>query len=432
MPDTEPIRVGDRIEVPNHPSGVTLDSGIVTSVDGEQVTFRVIEEYDAMERDWDYAYIGVEPFERTVGVSEVHHHWPGWTAEFGDRTAREGASDATITDEGGATPRQPNLAEHDARAMPALAPTHEIILEIGLVIEDQTEVLADWVTEHYADDSEPWEGSELVYNWELGSLRHASDYVLAEVQAHVAMAREDYPEGYATEVEIDLLLVFEDGAWRVTLFEPRPHEPAADRFAAAFGCACAHHADHRRKGTHIPSIAHPLAVSALVLEMQPDSEDEAIAALLHDVLEDGGGMDAAGEILRRFGLDVLRIVLASSDTRVTPKPPWAERKQRYIAAIAHKAPDELRVSLADKLHNARAILFDYRAHQEALVGALQRQRRADALVLPRARRGLPTTCRGPRPRRRSRSRGTRPHRGPDRGGGHRCDERRAIGGLTPL
>jgi (p)ppGpp synthase/HD superfamily hydrolase len=109
-----------------------------------------------------------------------------------------------------------------------------------------------------------------------------------------------------------------------------------------------------------------LAVAALAMEMSPRSPSEAIAALLHDVVEDVGGMARAREIMRRFGPDVARIVLSNSDTVVEPKPPWRQRKEQYLAAMADKAPDELRVSLADKLHNARAILQDLRTEGDAL------------------------------------------------------------------
>ena len=95
-------------------------------------------------------------------------------------------------------------------------------------------------------------------------------------------------------------------------------------------------------------------------------EDEAIGALLHDVVEDGGGPAALEEIRERFGEPVAEIVQANSDTDVEPKPPWRQRKEDYIAAIAHKSPAAMRVSLADKLHNARSILFDYRVSGERL------------------------------------------------------------------
>jgi len=132
-----------------------------------------------------------------------------------------------------------------------------------------------------------------------------------------------------------------------------------DRFDNALLYARRHHAAQRRKGTEIPYFAHLMAVSSLVLEMDGD-EDEAIAALLHDVVEDGGGEPAIAEIREQFGADVLAMVLANSDTIVEPKPPWQARKEAYIAGISTKSAGALRVSLADKLHNARAILLDYR------------------------------------------------------------------------
>ena len=137
------------------------------------------------------------------------------------------------------------------------------------------------------------------------------------------------------------------------------------RFDEALLLAAEHHRRQLRKGTDIPYVAHLLAVASLTLEMG-GSEDEAIAALLHDLVEDGGGPEGLEDIRARFGDDVARIVAACSDTDQEPKPPWRERKEAYIAAIAHKRPDELRVSLADKLHNARAILLDYRTHGEEL------------------------------------------------------------------
>jgi (p)ppGpp synthase/HD superfamily hydrolase len=143
--------------------------------------------------------------------------------------------------------------------------------------------------------------------------------------------------------------------------------PLGPRFEQALGYAISHHRDDRRKGTQIPYAAHLLAVASIVLEME-SSEDEAIAALLHDVIEDGGGPEAEAEIAAQFGPDVARIVRANSDSLSgdSAKAPWRQRKEDYVAAIAHKAPDELRVSIADKLHNARSILSDYRRHGEDL------------------------------------------------------------------
>ncbi|MCK9250724.1 MAG: HD domain-containing protein [Solirubrobacteraceae bacterium] len=143
--------------------------------------------------------------------------------------------------------------------------------------------------------------------------------------------------------------------------------PLTDRFDRALLYASAHHRDDVRKGTGIPYLSHLLAVAGLVMEMEA-GEDEAIAALLHDVVEDGGGLQALEEIRETWGDDVARIVLANSDSTVkdAPKAPWRERKVAYLDAIAHKAPDELRVSLADKLHNARSIARDHAVLGDAL------------------------------------------------------------------
>ena len=142
-----------------------------------------------------------------------------------------------------------------------------------------------------------------------------------------------------------------------------------ERFDAALHYATRHHARQLRKGTPIPYAAHILAVASLVLEMHGD-EDEAIGALLHDVVEDGGGSRALAEIEAAFGPAVADIVLANSD-RVDERPggggrDWYHRKRAYLDAFGHKSPAALRVSLADKLHNARSILTDYRTHGDAL------------------------------------------------------------------
>ena len=139
-----------------------------------------------------------------------------------------------------------------------------------------------------------------------------------------------------------------------------------ERFDAALHYATRHHARQLRKGTPVPYTAHLLAVASLVLEMH-GTEDEAIAGLLHDVVEDGGGSKALAEIEAAFGADVAAMVLANSDSVDDgEKGPWYERKQAYIDGMATKSPGGLRVSLADKLHNARSILIDYRTHGDAV------------------------------------------------------------------
>jgi GTP pyrophosphokinase len=117
----------------------------------------------------------------------------------------------------------------------------------------------------------------------------------------------------------------------------------------------------------VPYTAHLLAAASLVLEMHGD-EDEAIGALLHDVVEDGGGSDALAQIEEAFGPTVARIVLDNSDSvdEGERKGAWWERKRAYVAGFAEKSPAALRVCLADKLHNARSILLDYRTHGDEL------------------------------------------------------------------
>jgi (p)ppGpp synthase/HD superfamily hydrolase len=96
------------------------------------------------------------------------------------------------------------------------------------------------------------------------------------------------------------------------------------------------------------------------------SQTQAIAALLHDAAEDQGGEATLAEIEQRFGPDVAKIVRECSDTFEDPKPPWQERKERYIAHLDDASDDTILVSLADKLDNARAILRDFREHGDDL------------------------------------------------------------------
>lgn len=137
------------------------------------------------------------------------------------------------------------------------------------------------------------------------------------------------------------------------------------RIIEAFAFATELHREQTRKGGGIPYLTHLMSASALVMEHGGD-EHEAIAALLHDALEDQGQTYPGGadglrlEIRQRFGGKVLAIVEACSDTDRQPKPPWRERKEAYIAHITAADPAAVRVSAADKLHNARSILMDYR------------------------------------------------------------------------
>jgi (p)ppGpp synthase/HD superfamily hydrolase len=132
-----------------------------------------------------------------------------------------------------------------------------------------------------------------------------------------------------------------------------------ERFEDALRYAAHLHARQKRKGTSIPYVAHLLSVTSLVLENGGD-EDQAIAALLHDAVEDQGGIPTLQEIRKRFGERVARIVDSCTDAYVRPKPPWRKRKEDYLAHLRLAEPDVRLVSLADKLHNARSILRDLR------------------------------------------------------------------------
>jgi (p)ppGpp synthase/HD superfamily hydrolase len=145
-----------------------------------------------------------------------------------------------------------------------------------------------------------------------------------------------------------------------------------ERFDAALALAHRVHRRQKRKGTSIPYIAHVLGVTALVLE-HGGNEDEAIAAVLHDVLEDvaefGAGLtvDALSrEIEARFGSTALRLVEYMTDTVAHPKPNWPERKALHLRALSQAPPSALLIAAADKLHNVRSLIRDYRSAGEAL------------------------------------------------------------------
>ena len=132
-----------------------------------------------------------------------------------------------------------------------------------------------------------------------------------------------------------------------------------DRFSDALVYAAFKHATQRKKGSNVPYLAHLLGVASIALEYGAD-EDEAIGALLHDVVEDQGGKAAAEEIRLRFGSVVADIVVACSDTDVVPKPPWDERKLGYVAHVRTAGRSVALVSASDKLYNALSIVRDHR------------------------------------------------------------------------
>jgi (p)ppGpp synthase/HD superfamily hydrolase len=144
--------------------------------------------------------------------------------------------------------------------------------------------------------------------------------------------------------------------------ENGPHVVLTDKYAQAFAYASAIHATDTRKGTNIAYMSHLLGVSALVIEAGGD-EDEAIAGLLHDAVEDAGGLPRLEDVRARFGKKVARIVLACSDSTDEDwkkSVDYWERKQRYLDHLEDPETDEraVLVSIADKTHNARAIVTD--------------------------------------------------------------------------
>lgn len=135
----------------------------------------------------------------------------------------------------------------------------------------------------------------------------------------------------------------------------------SSRFADAMAFAFEVHRGQTKKGTSVPYISHLLEVTATVLTYG-GNEDEAIAALLHDSVEDHSDAVSFTTLAERFGNRVAAIVESCSDTSVSPKPPWKPRKERYIEHLRNAEESVLIVSAADKLSNARAVIKDFREH----------------------------------------------------------------------
>jgi (p)ppGpp synthase/HD superfamily hydrolase len=145
----------------------------------------------------------------------------------------------------------------------------------------------------------------------------------------------------------------------------RKNRPLGARFQRALSYAARLHATQVRKGTTRPYVAHLLGVTSTVLTHGGD-EDEAIAALLHDAVEDQGGKPRLREIRRKFGERVARIVEGCTDADTDPKPPWLERKKKYLQHLRDADSSIRLVSAADKLYNAREILSDLRTHRDSV------------------------------------------------------------------
>lgn len=138
-----------------------------------------------------------------------------------------------------------------------------------------------------------------------------------------------------------------------------------EKFEDALVYAARLHRDQARKGSRIPYVTHLLAVAAIVGE-NGGTEEEVVAALLHDAPEDAGGRERLEEIRARYGDEVAEIVAGCTDTYEDPKPAWRPRKEAYVAHVAEASSSVRLVSAADKLHNARSMLADLRSLGEEL------------------------------------------------------------------
>ncbi len=137
------------------------------------------------------------------------------------------------------------------------------------------------------------------------------------------------------------------------------------RFVGALGYAARLHERQVRKRTGRPYIGHLLGVTSIVIEYGGD-EEMAIAALLHDAVEDQGGLPRLREIRRKFGARVARIVDGCTDSYTEPKPPWRARKLAYIQRVTAEPADVRLVSAADKLSNARETLHELRVRDDSV------------------------------------------------------------------
>lgn len=165
-----------------------------------------------------------------------------------------------------------------------------------------------------------------------------------------------------------------------------------DRFAKACTEAVAVHGREFRKGTSVPYLSHPLAVASIAIDFGAN-EDQAIAALLHDVVEDGGGQEKLDQLRKEFGEEVARIVDALSDAKPAPgtkKPPWWIRKVDYLDALGEEDAAVALVCASDKLHNLRSINADHLEHGPELWGRFATKRRGTLWYYGRLAEILPT------------------------------------------
>jgi (p)ppGpp synthase/HD superfamily hydrolase len=144
-------------------------------------------------------------------------------------------------------------------------------------------------------------------------------------------------------------------------------EELGERFVDALGYATRVHSGQLRGSDGQPYVAHLLRVTGLVIQ-DGGSEDEAIAALLHDAVEDQGGLERLKDIRGRYGNVVADIVDECTDSYGDPRPPWRRRKEAYIDGLEEASPGAVLVSLADKLDNTRSVIRGYRLRGDEMWG----------------------------------------------------------------
>jgi (p)ppGpp synthase/HD superfamily hydrolase len=171
------------------------------------------------------------------------------------------------------------------------------------------------------------------------------------ISGNSAPACQDPPPLNAEEVE--------------SIATPTPPRLFSNRFLQALGYAARLHSRQIRKRTARPYIGHLLSVTSIVIEYGGD-EEMAIAALLHDAVEDQGGRPRLREIERKFGKRVAHIVDGCTDSYDQPKPPWMDRKRAYVQRLRGESAEVRLVSAADKLSNARETLHDVRVHGDSV------------------------------------------------------------------
>lgn len=198
--------------------------------------------------------------------------------------------------------------------------------------------------------------------WEGISLNHAYTRILQAYKPHLKAFSGNaflkiYFEHQGSPVHGELFPILEPLS-ELRQEKVKEYEAGA-RFRRAVTMALSFHREHKRKGGSIPYISHLLAVAGLVME-DGGNEDEVIAALLHDAGDNGGGYEALDEIRTKFSMRIAEIVEACADTLVSPKPDWQHRKERFLGSLSGLSESARRVIAADKLHNARCTLSDFR------------------------------------------------------------------------